>query len=123
MARLPFHTPSGTHRIGGVYRIPAEEPWLWRINDPTYLKDRILDMLIRGMEAIVRQTEDLLRSEWDMESRTDKARREFEEECRRRFHYTFQREALGVRPLTPMERPLILQADLDDWPILGEVIG
>lgn len=82
LARLPFPATNPMARIGGQYKIMAETLDMIISSSPDHAKELALEMITHGLESIVRSTEDQIRKDWNMETRSEKSRREHEERRR-----------------------------------------
>lgn len=118
LADLPF--PVSGKRVGGEYRLPAESIYLYSLGFSDDHRDMALTQLMHGLEQLVRTTEDKLRDDWCMETRQQKAKREFEEERRLRVSRMFA-DDYGLHREIPA-RFLFGKTPVqdDDYP-LGEV--
>lgn len=79
LAELPF--PVSGRMVGGSYRLAADAAY-FAFSDGCNQREYALTELMRGLEQLVRTTEDKIRADWGMETRQQKARREYEEKRR-----------------------------------------
>lgn len=129
LGRLPWPIPS--RRLGGRFRLPVESIFSMGVGYPgrgrgngskrhDSAKASALGLLTRGLEDLVHQIEDLIRTEWDMESRAEKAKREAEEYRDRMIHTQFQAFYYPYREIPkPVGLWPIPTVETEDYP-LGE---